>query len=199
MYEYYFLGETRVPLKLSVQFIAVIGVSAMRQVDFETYVGLNGRFGSHEDIVYFPDYDMALIPMAEGCSSVRVDTVDLPAGVYHVPVFSSRATVGDETLYIPNGRILVQFEPHIDRETIDVMNDVSSVRIEDEGTILPNTFLLALGGMVPADAIYVANRYHVDHRVSFAEPDFIVWVNRPSGLRDGARGTMNRYGSKQAG
>lgn len=178
MYEYYYFGEERVPLMPALGFIALMGVSSMAREDFETYIAMDARFGSHEEIVYFDEFDAALVPLGAGMYSDRFDTTLLPAGMSHMPVFAVKGRAGEEILMIPNGRILAQFDASLDPETVEIMLELANVTVVESGTFLPNTFMLAVKGRLPGDAITIANRLHPDRMVEFAEPEFITYEHQ---------------------
>ncbi len=74
-------------------------------------------------------------------------------------------------------RFVVQFNTFTSKQEIDALNDKYHVKIIKISSASPNRYVLKITAETNMSVLDIANIYHIDPRVEYSLPDFIVDVN----------------------
>jgi len=179
---FYYAVDEKIPLNPSTAFIAVQFSPEADETARMSAVEKTEGVESLEVGENLEPFGITLIPTSSGATE---ETVNTSAGALKaessvegtIPVFQIPDGEPDEVMIlIPQFR--VQFKMEVSEEDIDKLNRKHGVEVLVKDDLGPNSYLLRLMPKAKQDALDLANLYHEDESVEYAEPDWVYKVRR---------------------
>ena len=169
---YYYVSENRVPLTLSLKWIAVKFASGDLS---QQSAALKGSIAdSLEQAEQFSRYGVTLLPvqegitfeaLVEGINLLRANTADF---LQVNPVFQA----GDTGMIVTD-EFIVTFPPEMSMEEINAVNASYGVELGDPILGQENTFVLKATTATKMDTLSLANLYQESGVAVYAAPNFV--------------------------
>ena len=179
---YYFAEDEKIPLKLSTSVIAVQFSSEADEAARTAAVDKTEGIESLAVGEVLEPFGITLIPTSTGATEEMVtasaDALTAESGVEGtIPVFQIPDGESDEVMIlIPQFR--VQFKPDVSEADIEKLNKKHGVEVVDKDDLGPNSYLLRVTPKSKQDALDLANLYHEDDLVEYAEPDWVYQIRK---------------------
>jgi thermitase len=179
---YYYAEDEKVPLTPSTAYVAVQVSPEADESAFAAAVSEAEGIESMEEGEFLEPFGVALVPTTAGATgeAVAASAKALEAEPYvegSIPVFQMPGGEPDEVMIlIP--QIRVQFKPDASEADIEKLNKKYGVEVVAKDDLGPNSYLLRLTSKAKQDALDLANLYHENELVEYAEPDFVYKMNK---------------------
>ena len=185
---FYYAEDQKVPLTPSTAFIGVQFSPAVDESVRTSTIDKAKGVASMAAGEFLEPFNVALIPTASGATEETVAEAAQalssdPEVEDTIPVFQMPdGAPGEVMILIP--RFRVQFEPDTSEADIDRLNKKHGVEIVAKEDLGPHSYLLAPTLKAKQDTLDIANRYHEDDLVTYAEPDWVYKMDKLAPLVD---------------
>ncbi|MEM9676022.1 MAG: S8 family serine peptidase [Bacteroidota bacterium] len=179
---FYYAENEKVPLIPSWAFVAVQFSSDADESARSAAVEKKAGMASLDQGEFLEPFDITLIPTASGATEEAVvksaEALSADSEVEGtIPVFQMPQGEPDEVMIlIPQFR--VQFKPEVSEADIEKLNKKHNAEVVAKEDLGPNSYLLRLTPKAKQDALDLANLYHENEMVEYAEPDWVYKMRR---------------------
>ena len=180
--QFYYVGDEKVPLTLSTNFIAVQSSSETERAVVMTAVEKTAGVGTPDDCEILEYFNLIVAPTTQKATGEAVaqstEALSAEPGVQTIaPAFQMPDGAEDELMIlIPQFR--VQFKPEVSDEEIEKLNKKYAVQVLAKDDLGDNSYLLGVPSNNQYSALELANLYHELDMTEYAEPDWVYKMNR---------------------
>lgn len=158
---YYYHGNTKIQLNKSKAFEAF-------KIDSNDILPMSKHVDHNTDIASL-DNGVFLKKSSDAESLGRTALSEELSQVKELSVFES----DDKTPLVLTDEFVVRFKPDVDKQEIDELNKKNKVNILSKNEWAPNSFVLQVTSTDDQAALHMANEYHKNEIVAYAQPNFI--------------------------